>query len=104
MNAFESGLSVLHADANMAEDVTYTPLATGLPQTVRVIATAPDALDRFGQATIVSSTVILEVAVSAIATPQAGDAIVWRGETLIVQGEPELDVERLSWTLDTRPA
>ncbi|EBA08945.1 head-tail joining protein [Sagittula stellata] len=104
MNAFEAGLGVLHADANMAEDVTYTPLATGLAQTVRAIATAPDVEVGFGLAKVHASTVVLEVAVSAVENPRPGDVILWRGETRIVQGEPDQDVERLSWSLDTRPA
>lgn len=104
MSAFSVGIASLFADPNMAEDATYTPAATGVPATVRVIHTAPDEDTPWGEARLHSATVQLEIPISAVAQPVAEDVITWRGEARKVQGAPERDVERLTWLLDTRPA
>lgn len=104
MSAFSSAMVALFGDPNMAEDATYTPAATGVAATVRVIYTAPDVANQWGDTAIRSDSVLLDVLVAEVAAPVAGDQITWRGEARVVQGSPERDVERLTWVLDTRPA
>ncbi|MDD9731603.1 hypothetical protein PVW46_17000 [Mameliella sp. AT18] len=104
MNAFSAALDALFEDGNMAADATYTPSATGTPATIRAIRTAPDLTrDMYGGA-ITSETVVYEIRISDVASPQAGDTISYDGEDRIVQGQPERDDQRTIWLLDTVPA
>lgn len=103
MNAFSDGVDALFGDANMAADALYTPMI-GDAVTVRAVRTAPDEIDSFGAAAFQSDTVLLDVRVSDVSAPVAGDTITFEGEDRIVQGVPVRDDHRTVWTLDTRPA
>jgi hypothetical protein len=103
MTAFAAALDALFADRNLARDATYQP-AEGEPLPVRVIPRRADAVTAFGEARLWSETTRLDLCVSEVAEPRPGDRLVLDGETLVIQGEPVRDRERLVWTLDTRPA
>lgn len=103
MTAFSVGMASLFQDPNMSESAVYTPVATGVAAAIRLVYAAPDVENRWGDATLHSQSVTLDVRVADVASPQAGDLVTWRGETRVVQGVPERDPERLIWTLDTRP-
>ncbi|WP_421907112.1 head-tail joining protein [Mameliella sp.] len=103
MNAFSAALDALFEDANMAADAIYKP-NWGPVVVIRVIRTAPDVTrDMYGSA-ITSETVVYEIRMSDVASPQAGDTISYDGEDRIVQGQPERDDQRTIWLLDTVPA
>lgn len=103
MTVFAAAIDALFRDSHMAADATYTP-AGGDPVTVRAIRMAPDIARDFYGAQIHSDTVVIEVRVSEVAAPAAGDAITFDGEDRVVQGVPTRDDHRTVWLLDTRPA
>lgn len=104
MSAFSAALGAIYSDPNMAADIIYTPAATGTPATVRAVRSAPDEEVRFGDARMRVATVLYEVRISDLAAPVSGDAIVDDGVSYVVQGSPERDVERLTWTIEAVPA
>lgn len=98
MTAFAAAFDDLFADPNMAVTVSYQ----GRP--IRALVRRPDRDLEFSDITIHTATAVFEVRRREVPAPQAGHVIVHDGDSLIVQGEPRLDTERLIWTLDTRPA
>jgi hypothetical protein len=103
MSAFASAIDALFADPNIARDAIYTP-AAGIPFPVRVIARRGDLVSEFAERRVAAATVVLDLRLSEVPDPRAGDRIELGGEVLAVQGAPIRDSERLIWTLDTRPA
>jgi hypothetical protein len=102
MAAFASLVDRLFADPNIGRDAVYEP-AGGQPVAIRVIARRADAVTEFGGGRLWSETTRLDLRVGDVASPRPGDRIVLAGETLILQGEPARDRERLVWTIDVRP-
>ena len=98
MTAFADALDDLFADPNMAVTVIYQ----GSP--VRALVRRPDRNIEFSDITVHSSTALFEIRLQDVPAPQAGDIIIHDGDSLIVQGEPSLDAERLVWTISVRPA
>ncbi len=65
----------------------------------------PDTVIGIEGSRVYSPTAIFDVRVSEIASPSAGDQIVFNSTTYKVQGKPARhDGDRLIWTLDTYPA
>jgi hypothetical protein len=83
----------------MARTVTYTPVA-GLPQTIRAVMKSPDRVIDVRDIAIHTPTLVVDVRVSDIATPQEGDLLTIGTLLYAVQGEPVRDAENLVWTLD----
>ena len=104
MSAFAAATNVLFADPHLARDAVYRPGGVGDGVPVRVMRRQPDRIEGFGETRIASSTTVLDVRVSEVAEPMAGDTLVLDGRTVVVQGTPILDAEGLVWTVDTRPA
>lgn len=104
MTAFNAAIDVLFADANLAVDAVYCAGGAdpGLP--VRVIVRRPDRVGEFGETRIVAETLLIDVRVSEVAAPQAGDIVDVDGSFYVIQGEPSRDAERLVWTSEARPA
>ena len=98
MTAFADAFDDLFADPNMAVAVSYQ----GRP--VRALVRRPDRDVELADITVQTSTAVFEVRRRDVPEPQAGNIIVYDGDSFVVQGEPRLDAERLIWTLDTRPA
>jgi hypothetical protein len=104
MTAFAAANDVLFADPHLARDAVYRPAGAGDGIPVRVMLRRPDRIESFGETRLASSTTTLDVRVSDIAEPAAGDTLEVDGRTVVVQGTPLLDAEGLVWALDTRPA
>jgi hypothetical protein len=104
MTAFVAATDVLFADPHLARDAVYRPGGVGDGIPVRVMLRRPDRIESFGETRLASSTTMLDVRVSDIAEPAAGDTLEVDGRTVVVQGTPLLDAEGLVWTLDMRPA
>ncbi len=102
MGAIETAINALFADPNIAMDAIYRTEGTGDPQTVRIVTKRPDEVLDFGDCRVVTATTVVEVRVSELASPQAGDTLEIGGETFIIQGMPRRDSERLIWSLDLR--
>ena len=99
MTAFQEMIDALFADSAMARTVTYTPVA-GLPQTMRAVIKSPDRVIDVRDIAIHTPTLVVDVRVSDIATPQEGDTLTIGTLLYAVQGEPVRDAENLVWTLD----
>ncbi len=85
-------------------DATYVP-QSGDPLPIRVVSKQKDQSIAFDMARVSVSSRIFEVRIAEVAAPQDGDSLTVNGVTYLVQGEPQsLDIDRLIWTLDTRPA
>ena len=104
MTAFATAMNMIFADANMAVDAIWFAGATGPGVAIRVIRKSPDEITPFGAGRILSETTLLVARVAEMSTPAPGDLIRIGSEDFILQGEPNLDRERLIWTLNTRPA
>jgi hypothetical protein len=104
VTAFAATTDVLFADPHLARDAVYRPAGAGDGIPVRVMLRRPDRIESFGETRLASSTTMLDLRVSEIAVPVAGDTLEVDGRTVVVQGTPLLDAEGLVWSLDTRPA
>ncbi len=104
MTAFSAAIDAIFADPNMAAEALWR--ARGAPQTpipCRVILTRPDLQQTYGESRITSDTTMLDVRVSEVAAPQAGDRVTIGIEVLVIQGEPLRDRERLAWKCEAVP-
>lgn len=85
-------------------DAVYVP-QSGSSVSVRVVSKAKDETITFDMTRISVSTRVFEMRRSEPVTPAEGDSLIVGGDTFVIQGEPlSVDVDRLVWTLDTRPA
>ncbi len=88
----------------MGEGATYTPNG-GAPVSIKVMPRRPYEILDIGDSMIVTGTNVFDVQVADITAPAEDDTITYKGQTYIVQGEPQArDSDRLIWTLNTRPA
>jgi hypothetical protein len=101
-SAFAPAVDTLFADPHIARDAVYVAGGSA-PVLVRVVARRADAIIDFGDARLWSETTRLDLRVSDVPNPRAGDRIEIDGEAFLIQGEPVRDRERLVWTVDLRP-
>jgi len=94
----------IFSHADMAVSAVWISGSTSEERPIRVIRRAPDRITEFGSARILSDTTTVDVRVADLADPRSGDLIVLGSESLVIQGEPTRDSERLIWTLDLRPS
>jgi hypothetical protein len=104
VTAFTAATDVLFTDPHLARDAVYRPAGAGDGIPVRVMPRQPDRIEGFGETRLASSTTMLDLRVSEVAEPEAGDTIELDGRMVVVQGTPLLDALGLVWSLDTRPA
>jgi hypothetical protein len=104
VSAFAAATDALFADPHLARDAVYRPGGAGDGIPVRAMVRRPDRIESFGETRLASSTTVLDLRVSEVAEPAAGDTVELDGRTVIVQGTPILDAEGLVWAVDTRPA
>jgi hypothetical protein len=104
VNAFSAAIDTIFADPNMAADAFWTPRGGWVATPCRLILTRPDDVTDFGGARLVSSTILADVRVTEIASPNAGDRIEIGTERYTIQGKPRRDRERLVWQLELVPA
>lgn len=103
MNAFADALDAIFEDPNMGVDVFWR-VGAGEAVPVRVMRRSPDEVSEFGASQLFSETTRVDVRTWEMPEPARGDELEIAGEAFIVQGEPQRDSERLTWTLDLRPA
>lgn len=103
MTAFTEACDALFGDPNLAVDATWWPCRGGPSLPCRVILARPDAPSTFGDAQIQSDTMRLDVRVSEIASPSAGDRVQIGTEIFQLQGEPRRDRLRLVWQCEAPP-
>lgn len=93
----------LFFDPVIGKAASYVP-AGGVGYPVRVILSQPDEIVGFGAGQLQATSTIVEVRVSDVAEPKAGDAVIVGEQTLVIQGEPRADRERLTWRLSAYEA
>lgn len=87
----------------MGEPAVYTPDG-GPSKSIKVMPRRPDEIVGFGDTSISTNTAIFDIRVADIASPQAGDTILFKEITYVVQGSPAYqDGDRLIWRVDTYP-
>lgn len=85
-------------------DALYVP-QSGPSVSVRVVSKHRDETIAFDMTRISSTTRVFEIRRSEPVTPAEGDSLIIGDDTSVIQGEPlSVDMDRLVWTLDTRPA
>lgn len=103
MSAIAVALEVLFKDPNLARSAVYRPGGIGDGVPLRIFVRRPDQVIDFGETRLHAETSLIDVLIASIEQPRPGDTIEIDGQTLVVQGEPVRDPERLIWTLDVRP-
>jgi hypothetical protein len=104
MNAFAAAIDALFADPNLAVDALYRADGADPSIPVMVIVRRPDRIGDFGETRILAETTVFDVRASDIDAPTAGDTIAVDDTVYVIQGEPCRDSERLTWTIEARPA
>jgi len=99
MSAFAAAVDAIFADPNMAADAIWREDRVGPPVTVRVIRKSPDQIAEYAEARMILPSTMVDVRVSDLPEPEAGDMITIQGEDFIIQGQPRRDRERLVWTI-----
>jgi hypothetical protein len=104
VSIFATAMNTIFNDPHMAVDALW--LADGQPPgvPVRLIRRAPDVETQFGAARILSETMVFDARCSEIPAIAKGDKLIVGLEEFTVQGDPKRDRERLTWTINTRPA
>lgn len=100
MTAFASANDVLFRDVNLAEDATWTPVATGVPTSVRVVRSAGDTGHRFDAVSLVTPVLTVDVRVAEADAPVAGDTMTVGGTDYLIQGAPIRDDLDQIWTIE----
>lgn len=100
MSAFAAMIDALFADPNIAADAVYLPQGGGGPVAVRAVLDRPDRPVELLDAALTAPSAMVEVRVSEVSVPKAGDSFEIAGVTWLVQGEPKRDALRQVWTLE----
>lgn len=104
MTAFSAAIDVIFADPNMAADALWSAAGTGPAVAIRVIRKSPDNLQDYGQARVKQPATMVDVRLSDLANPAAGDTITIGTEVFVIQGSPLKDRLQLVWNINLRPA
>ena len=100
MTAFAAAIDAMFRDPNIAVDALYGEDEAP----VRAIQRAPDRSIVFGATALHAPTALIDVRVADIPAPAEGDPLSIGDSDYVVQGVPLRDPERLTWTLEVRPA
>jgi len=101
---FTAAIDALFVDPNLGVDAVYRAGGADPGVPVRVIVRRPDRVGEFGETRIVAETLIIDVRVSAVATPAEGDTFDLDDTVYVIQGKPMRDPEQIVWTIEARPA
>ncbi len=80
----------------------FTPI-DGAPRTIRVIRTVRAADAPFGGTPIQMDAAVFEIRRSEVAEPLEGDTLQVGAEAFKIVGDPDLDVEGLTWRCEAPP-
>lgn len=98
--AFAAAIDAIFRDANVAEDAIWRAGGLGGGNAVRVIRKSPDEVIGFGGSRAVMATVLIDVRVSEITSPAAGDTAEIGGDLFDIIGTPVRDSLGLVWTCE----
>lgn len=103
MTAFSAAIDATFLDANMAADAVYRACNSNIDVPCRVILSMPDSMSEYGSSSIVSDTMQIDVRMSEVTAPTAGDRFTVDGEIFEVQAAPQRDRLRLVWKIEAIP-
>ena len=104
MTVFTAAMDRIYANPSMAVTALWISATTSEERPIRVVRRAPDRITEFGAGRFVSDTMMVDVRVSDLPDPRAGDLVVIGTDSFTIQGEPVRDRERLIWSVDLRPS
>ncbi|MCP4243944.1 MAG: hypothetical protein GY772_25620 [bacterium] len=102
MSIFGAAINAIFSDPNMSVSAEYRAGGAEPGRSVRVIKSAPDAVQEFNAGRFVRETVFLDVRISEVEEPAPGDVFVLGDVLCEVLGEPTRDRERLVWKIEAR--
>jgi len=103
MRAFATAMRLIFADRNMAVDAVWYP-AGGLPPVpVRLVPSAPDEVQEFNGARLVSGTLRAQARLDQMPNPAKGDRVEIGAQPYAVQAVPQKDAQNLTWAFDLVP-
>lgn len=100
MSLFSEDVSAIFDDV-LAEDAEHLA-QDGSGAVIRVIPRMPDRVTEFNGGRFRSTTMVFLVPTTAAETIRSGDAILFGGETWIVNGQPLRDNRQLWWSVEVR--
>lgn len=98
--AFAAAIDTIFRDGNIAEDALWRAGGLGSGQAVRIVRKSPDEVVGFGASRAVMATMLIDVRVSEVASPVAGDSVEIDGELFDILGTPVRDGLGLVWTCE----
>jgi hypothetical protein len=101
--AFAAAIDAIFRDTNVAEDALWRAGGAGGGIAVRIVRKSPDEIVGFGGSRAVMATVLIDVRVSEIASPSAGDTADIDGDLFDIIGTPVRDSLGLVWTCEASP-
>lgn len=97
MAGFASAVAASFRDRTLAVDAVYRPGGAGGGNACRVVLSAPDRTQNFGESRFVSDSVIVSIQAADAPNFAAGDTIEVDGMVYRIQGSPTRDATRLVW-------
>lgn len=104
MTVFSAAIDAIFADPNMAADAVWRPGGVSPGTALRVIAKSPDEVQDYGQSSIISPTLMVDIRVAELAAPKKGDLCVYAGQTYTVPSAPRRDRDGLIWSVALVPS
>ena len=98
--AFAAAIDAIFRDENIAEDAFWRAGDLGSGQAVRIVRKSPDEVVGFGASRAVMATLLIDVRVSEVASPVAGDTAEVDGQLFDIIGTPVRDNLGLVWTCE----
>lgn len=99
-SAFAAAIDAIFRDIHVAEDAVWRAGGADGGITVRVVRKSPDEIVRFGSSRTVLPTVLIDLRVSEVALPAAGDTVEIDGDLFDIIGTPTRDGLGLVWTCE----
>ena len=103
MSVFAAAIDALFADPNLGCGAIYRAGGADPGMPTRLILRRPDRVGEFGETRIAAETLMIDVRVSEVAAPAAGDTFEIGDAVYVIQGEPIRDAECLVWSVEARP-
>lgn len=102
MNAFKLATDRVFRDRNMAVDAIWRAGGAGEGVSVRVIRRNPDRIANFGDARVITGTLLVDVRMSEVPHLQIKDTFQIGEELLEVRSDPVRDSLRQVWAAEAR--
>jgi hypothetical protein len=103
-SAFAAAVDAIFRDSHVAEDAIWRAGGAGGGVAVRIVRKSPDEIVGFGNSRAVLPTVIIDVRVSEVGSPAAGDTVEIDGDLFDIIGTPTLDSVGLVWMCEATTA